>query len=156
MRVFKSTTVCSNSVHRANPLSICHPVALRALSSTRGQYVGSYDTVTRTHKSEETHKIQEDSSVRPGGSRLKGENELASSSTDGKVDKNVRRNGVKALQKPAEEAKMDEEEREYQAEVEQHNKEFAEGHDRAADHATDMKVDEKFWKGEHQHFRCSQ
>jgi len=71
---------------------------------------------------------------------------MGSKSTTGNMDKNIRRSGSET-QKSAEETKIDENERAYQAEVEQHNKDFAEGYDRAADHATEMKVDEKFWKG---------
>lgn len=148
MPVSQRALVCSKFVRPANKLSIRKPAAIRALSSTRRQYVGGYDTARRSNKNESSGKLRKDPSSQSVGWRFTGEAEIGSNSKTGNMDKNIK-HSVSETQKSAEETKIDENERVYQAEVEQHNKDFAEGYDRAADHATEMKVDEKFWKGKY-------
>jgi hypothetical protein len=78
----------------------------------------------------------EDPSTQLGGSRSK----------DAK-GKNAESNGSKTPEKTEDQRRAEEEDKEYRAEVEQHNKEFEEGYDRATEHAAETKDDEKFWKG---------
>ncbi|CZS90718.1 uncharacterized protein RCO7_06752 [Rhynchosporium graminicola] len=100
-------------------------------------------------------KSPADASAQSGGSRSKEAKETGSSPTGGEIGG---RSGGKSSS-PEEKSKNgaapklagddvpgSDNSKEKQAEVEQHNKEFEQGHDRAPPAAED-KVDKKFWKG---------
>jgi hypothetical protein len=91
-------------------------------------------------------KTPGDSSAQSGGARSKDAKETGSSPTGGPVggDKSKGGGSPKISDKSV---PGGENSKEYQAEVERHNREFEKGHDRAPPAAED-KVDEKFWKGE--------
>jgi len=91
-------------------------------------------------------KTPEDSSAQSGGARSKDAKETGSSPTGGPVggDKSKGGGSPKISDKSV---PGGENSKEYQAEVERHNREFEKGHDRAPPAAED-KVDERFWKGE--------
>jgi hypothetical protein len=144
MPFLPTTTVPSRMVRRVHPLIVRRPATIRALSSTQSRFVEGYGTGTGDSKGEAAKKVPEDSPSKPSASRSKDARIVESSSTARDTRKGEEGKGPKSPQQTAEE-----EEREYQAEVQQHNKEFAEGFDRAAELAPEMKVDEKFWKGKH-------
>ncbi|KAL2067182.1 hypothetical protein VTL71DRAFT_1606 [Oculimacula yallundae] len=103
-------------------------------------------------------KSPEDASAQSGGARSKEAKETGSSPTGGEVGgksggKNSSSSSSSEESKNGAGPKLaDHDEpgsgnsKEKQAEVEQHNKEFEKGHDRAPPAAED-KVDKKFWKG---------
>jgi len=103
-------------------------------------------------------KSPEESSAQSGGSRSKEAKETGSSPTaraigGGKSSSNSNHEENKAKQGASPKIHDDsipgsKNHSDKQAEVEQHNKEFEQGHDRAPPAAGD-KVDKKFWKGEH-------
>ena len=86
-----------------------------------------------------------DASAQSGGSRSKEAKETGSSPTGGNVGGGKNDTG-KAEPKISGASESMAQSIEQQAEVEQHNKEFAKGHDRAPPAAAD-KVNPKFWKG---------
>jgi len=91
-------------------------------------------------------KTPGDSSAQSGGARSKDAKETGSSPTGGPVagDKSKGGGSPKISDKSV---PGGENSKEYQAEVEKHNREFEKGHDRAPP-AEEDKVDERFWKGE--------
>ncbi|TAQ87905.1 hypothetical protein B7494_g3770 [Chlorociboria aeruginascens] len=88
----------------------------------------------------------EDASAQSGGSRSKEAKETGSSPTGGSVGKSENKTGpsptIHDNNTPGTSSSGKEDE------VEQHNREFEEGYDRAPRAAED-KVDKKFWQGEH-------
>jgi len=131
------------------PLSIQQSFATRTFSSTSyqsAQGTGAEPTKGGTKSSEE-------SSAQSGGARSKEAKETGSSPTGGEVGKSGGKSsspGAKrkdgALPKIHDKSEPAAANDDHQAEVEQHNKEFEQGHDRAPPAAED-KVDKKFWKG---------
>jgi len=92
-------------------------------------------------------KLPEESSAQSGGPRSKEAKETGSSPTGGSLGQSggKDKDGVSPkIQNNAEPGRENTESR--QAEVEKHNREFEEGHDRAPPAAED-KVDKKFWSG---------
>ena len=95
-------------------------------------------------------KSQEDASAQSGGSRSKEAKETGSSPTGGSVggkNSSPRESKNGAAPKIHDHQTGDKNTSQKDAAVEQHNKEFEKGHDRAAK-ADDDKVDSKFWSGE--------
>lgn len=125
-----TTGIIASLTRPTNPLSIRRPLVFRTLYSAQRRYTRGYGTVTSENKGNTTKNGLEDSPGQSGASK----SETAST-------------GSKAPQKTQEETMMEKEEREYQAEVERHNREFANGYDRVEELVTENKVDEKFWKG---------
>lgn len=91
------------------------------------------------------NKTPEDASAQSGGSRSKDAKETGSSPTGGSVGGG--KTGASPSPKIHDHNTPGANSEEKQAEVEQHNKEFEQGHDRAPPAAED-KVDKKFWSGE--------
>lgn len=100
-------------------------------------------------------KSPEEASAQSGGSRSKEAKETGSSPTGGEVgnsggkssspdDQSQGDSSPKISDKSSPGGDLS---KEKQAEVDQHNKEFEQGHDRASK-AEDDKVDKKFWAGE--------
>lgn len=151
---FKHISAISRLARGACPPRSVQPLAVRMLSSTPYQftedknagYIGeqtqtegppSHIKNSKTTGPKVTAKRDtEDPSTQPGGSKAK----------DAK-DKDRENNGSRTSEKTEDQKKAEEEEKEYRAEVEQHNKEFEEGYDRVTEHAAEAKDDEKFWKG---------
>jgi hypothetical protein len=98
-------------------------------------------------------KSPEDASAQSGGSRSKVAKETGSSPTGGKVGNGGKKSSPGDKSKDSARPKISDmsepttKNLEQQAEVEQHNKEFEKGHDRAPPAAED-KVDKKFWESE--------
>jgi hypothetical protein len=94
-------------------------------------------------------KSPEDASAQSGGARSKDAKETGSSPTGGSVGggKDVQSGASSPGPKIHDHSTPSADSKEKQAEVEQHNKEFEEGHDRAPP-AEDDKVDKRFWSGE--------
>lgn len=96
----------------------------------------------------------EQASAQSGGSRSKDAKETGSSPTGGSVGGGKSSSSPEEKSKKGASPKISEKDvpgggnsKDKQAEVEQHNKEFEQGHDRAPPADAD-KVDKKFWKGE--------
>jgi hypothetical protein len=150
MSFFRTSTAFSSLTRRVAPLSIQQSFATRTFSSTSyqsAQGTGAEPTKGGTKSSEE-------SSAQSGGARSKEAKETGSSPTGGEVGKSGGKSsspGAKrkdgALPKIHDKSEPAAANDDHQAEVEQHNKEFEQGHDRAPPAAED-KVDKKFWKGE--------
>ncbi len=100
-------------------------------------------------------KSPEDSSAQSGGARSKDAKETGSSPTGGDIGNSGGKSSSPgesskrdASPKIHEHAPGDKNSPEKQAEVEKHNREFDEGHDRAPKAPEGDKVDKQFWKGE--------
>jgi len=129
------------------------PIHCRTLATTpfrRAQGYGhgdnNQDTSTTSTQESAEHPgpaAPADASAESGGSRSKEAKETGSSPTGGQVGTS----GPAAQPKIHDNATPAAEGEERQKEVDQHNKEFEQGHDRAAK-AEDDKVDKKFWSGE--------
>lgn len=92
-------------------------------------------------------KSPEDSSAQSGGARSKDAKETGSSPSGGSIGGgNDNSKGSPKIQSRSEPGSANTESE--QAEVEKHNREFEQGHDRAPPAAED-KVDKKFWSGEY-------
>lgn len=152
-----STGILASLVRLANPLSIRQPLSIRTLSATRGRFTRGYGTVKSEIKDNEAKNVPKDSSGQSGGSKSKDAKDMGSSPSGGQANWNTASTGPKAPRKTPEEIKIEEEDIEYQAEVERHNKEFAGGYDRVPELSAENKVDEKFWKGayqQHSFYHC--
>jgi len=90
-------------------------------------------------------KAPEEASAHSGGSRSKDAKETGSSPTGGSVGGGKRQGGATSKIHDGNEPGPRSDEK--QAEVDQHNKEFEQRHDRAAP-AQEDKVDKRFWEGE--------
>ena len=71
----------------------------------------------------------------------------ASSQIARETSKAGERNDLRTSEKTPDQEEEEEEDKEYQAEVDKHNKEFAEGSGTPPETAAEDKVDERFWKG---------
>ncbi|KAG9244146.1 hypothetical protein BJ878DRAFT_542574 [Calycina marina] len=93
-----------------------------------------------------------DTSMQSGGAQSKEAKETGSSPTGGEVGGvGVEGSGISKPKIAGDsEPGAGKDEKEFKKEVEQHNKEFEKGHDRAQA-ATDDKVDKRFWKGQGGH-----
>jgi len=111
---------------------------------TAGKGTGAGPTKAGTQSPEE-------SSAQSGGSRSKEAKETGSSPTGGAVPNaggksEKSKNGASPKIHDKDVPGPESEDR--KAEVEQHNKEFEQGHDRAPKSPVEDQVDKKFWKGE--------
>lgn len=114
---------------------------------TEGQGIGAGLTRAGSGKTQE-----EEASAQSGGSRSKDAKETGSSPTGGSVSGSGGKNSNPDSKNGASPKLHDQSEpgkdnsSDKQAEVEKHNREFEQGHDRAQAAAED-KVDKKFWEG---------
>lgn len=150
---FLEPKVLSSLIHRANPPTSHKPVRIRGPSASQGSTIRSYG-IGKYINGDSTTEPPEFPYSSSNLSRSRDSDSARPSLTDGgKGGSAAERQSGKA-QDISEKARIEEEYRTYQAEVEKHNQEFEKGHDRGHEQSTEPKVDEKFWKGTlHQYSR---
>ena len=136
-------------LRRSNPRITRQPVTIRALSSAGSRFADNQGIGSRSSKSNLAEESPKESSPQPPVSPSKDTRDARPGSTTGDEGKRSEGNKSNAPRNKSGPFKAEEEEREYQIEVEQHNKDFAEGYDRVPELPSEMKVDERFWKGTH-------
>jgi len=176
MAILRLSTAVSKQLSRSSRSRICQPTSIRHLSLTQSLFTQGYGDAKRDPKAEKSQdqgsssevtqkaehpgpeppaegrgtgagptkarsqKSPEDASASSGGARSKEAKETGSSPTGGSVGSNPASPKIHDKSTPgvSDAAKK--------AEVEEHNREFEQGHDRGPPAAPD-KVDKAFWKG---------
>lgn len=135
MPCLKPSKMIWGAMHRASRRTIDRTVGIRGLAAIQNRPVRHYGT-GKYIKNEPDTQVSENF---PPSMEIRSREDAI---------KKVENKQTAAQQNTSEQDKREElEERAYQAEVERHNKEFAQGFDRAPEAPSEMKVDERYWKG---------
>lgn len=145
MPFLEPAKVLSSLIRLANPRILLEPVSIRALSAIQSPTIRTYGTGKYINGESGTKTTE---IPYPSNASRSGNSSSASSGlTDGGKGRKTAETQSREPQDTSEKAKIEDEDRAYQVEVEKHNQEFEKGYDRGHEKSIEPKDDEKFWKG---------